>query len=727
MIHVVGEAPSSEHYDIRPFEDWLAWVLPLKWYELDIETVAVEGRKKEDPDPWYEKKIRTIQFGHKDTQWVIQPLKLTAIQQGQLKMVLENDKQEKLIQAAYFELTVFRMYNITIRNVYCTYLVEKILFNGDDLLGYGLDDICFRRLFRVMSKDNAVRMTFGDGILTEAHVLYAAEDVKWLYLIKRQQILELKEKGLEAVAALELDAVISYAWGTAEGVGLNKEAWMKNVDLAYPLIEEAKNKLEAWLRHETFYEKACEMGFINKVDQFNINWKSAPVKTGLVQLLEPSLVGTSKAYLSKWCQDNTNHPMFKGIEACKNGYWEVMLEWFMRYHKDYLINNGLYRPAGTIEINWNSPNILPLFQVIDHKLPGLSKDALGNFPHPISDDLQEYRNALKLTTQYGEDFLKFIEEDGKIRSHVNQIVDTGRISMRKPNLQQVPAKESVGNRYRNCFITYPDWVFVDSDYISQELVLIAHFSKDPVWLGALRRREDLHSVCADLVYGREWRQAAIPGCAYYAVKTDGTPARQKCKCPGHKTMRTDIKTINFGLAYGMSKFKFARTKGCTIPEAERIIKMYFEKFPNIQKCLNNFGLFGYTRGYIMTWEPFHRKRWFIDWKYRQHLIKFHPKIKYDPVLGSIQRASMNMPIQGTAADCAKLSICMIRWYLEDNNLWDKARFILQVHDQNTCIATKEYAPTWDKELTRIMCEAAEVFVPGGLLGAETNVTEVWTK
>lgn len=114
-------------------------------------------------------------------------------------------------------------------------------------------------------------------------------------------------------------------------------------------------------------------------------------------------------------------------------------------------------------------------------------------------------------------------------------------------MQQIPANDDVGNRYRNCFIPDgPDWVFVDSDYSSQELCVIASLSGDPVWLGALKRGEDLHSVCAELVYGKEWIDGAEANCGFYAVKPDGSLVKDKCKCKKHKKLRTAVKTINFG-------------------------------------------------------------------------------------------------------------------------------------------------------------------------------------
>ena len=104
-------------------------------------------------------------------------------------------------------------------------------------------------------------------------------------------------------------------------------------------------------------------------------------------------------------------------------------------------------------------------------------------------------------------------------------------------MQQIPAD----NTYRNCFIpNYEDYVFVACDYSSQELCLIAHDSLDPVWNECLRKQEDLHSTCAELLFGKDWTDAADEGCAFISH-------RQKCSCKKHKKMRDFAKTLNLVL------------------------------------------------------------------------------------------------------------------------------------------------------------------------------------
>lgn len=180
----------------------------------------------------------------------------------------------------------------------------------------------------------------------------------------------------------------------------------------------------------------------------------------------------------------------------------------------------------------------------------------------------------------------------------------------------------------------------------------------------------------------------------------------------------------------MTEFKLSGTMQIPVPEAKKLIDEYFVVFPRIKGVLSYFEWYGITKGFIKTPAPFFRKRYFPEWKrfrldlyVEEHLLK----IRNDSNLSSIGRKSKNAPIQGGAADCAKLSLVLIRFYINDNKLRDRVKLLLQVHDQNTTSAHESYADTWKVELHNLMLESAKWLVPSGLLGAETTVCDVWTK
>jgi DNA polymerase-1 len=382
---------------------------------------------------------------------------------------------------------------------------------------------------------------------------------------------------------------------------------------------------------------------------------------------------------------------------------------------DLFISNDEIRK---VNVKWSSPK-----QVLDvFRTYGLNvEDVNGKNLHIYSKDpfvktYIKYKEQAKLATSYGDKFLTNVDKDGRVRTSFRQILNTGRVASGKPNMQQIPAS----NDYRNCFISgLPGWVFVSGDYSSQELCIIATGSKDPVWIKALEEGKDLHSVCADLVYGQEWKNAAEVGCSYYAYANLGggtERAQLKCKCKEHKRLRTNVKSINFGLAYGMGPNKLADTLLISNNEAERLIKKYFTAFPAIKNFLESLANYGKVNGHIKTYAPYRRIRWFEEWN----------GINTDnAVMSKIERASKNTPIQGSGADMCKSALIMVRDHIYHNKL--PVKIVMTVHDQIDTIVHESYADTWKYTLQDIMETSTLDIIPSGLLKAETEISTVWKK
>ena len=365
-----------------------------------------------------------------------------------------------------------------------------------------------------------------------------------------------------------------------------------------------------------------------------------------------------------------------------------------------------------IDIKWTSPKqVLEVFQCLVPKLDNVNGKQMYKyrFQYPLIDKYVKYKEAMKLCTSYGDAFFKNLSNDNKIHTNFHQILDTGRVSSSKPNMQQIPAD----NIYRNCFTAPDGWSFVSADYSSQELNVIAFGSKDPVWIKALQNNEDLHSTCAELVYGEEWLNAAEDDCAYMKL-------RMKCNCPKHKKLRTNVKTINFGLAYGMGPNKLADTLNISVDGAKVLIEKYFQAFPAIKGFLDKLGNFGKKFGYIKTFPPYNRKRWFSTW---------YPKIWNNKSsvmeLGSIERASKNTPIQGASADMTKKALVFIRDYVAAHNL--PVKVVMTVHDQIDTICRNDQVSDWAVTMKGLMEKAALEIVSNGLLKAEVTVSNCWEK
>jgi len=360
-------------------------------------------------------------------------------------------------------------------------------------------------------------------------------------------------------------------------------------------------------------------------------------------------------------------------------------------------------------LNWESSvQTLKVFQCLDSSMMGTTERdcfRIGKI-HPIGKLLRKYREETKKVSSFGDSFLSHIyKEDDKIHPRFVQIKRTGRVSCKEPNMQQIPGH----NDWRNCFITEPGHVFVSADYSSQELCIIAHGSKDPVFNHALTHGHDLHSVCAALVFGDRWKDAGMDECAF---RDDF----EKCKCPEHKTLRTAVKSINFGLAYGMGPKKLSETMEITMSEASSLIEKYFEAFPNIKKFLNGMSKDGVKKGFIKTFSPWSRTRWFPEWQ---------PFGMEMGIRSRIERVSKNTPIQGTAADMTKHALVLCNEYIKKHNV--PAKLVMTVHDQIDTTCKEEYAEEWAEKLKELMEEAATHIMGNDLLKAEVEITNKWSK
>jgi len=169
----------------------------------------------------------------------------------------------------------------------------------------------------------------------------------------------------------------------------------------------------------------------------------------------------------------------------------------------------------------------------------------------------------------------------------------------------------------------------------------------------------------------------------------------------------------------MSKFKLSATAKVSLEEAQETIDRYFKAFPGISGILTAFGNYGVRNGFIMTSKPFLRRRYYDYWDGNQHDRK---------LMGKIERASKNMPFQGTSGDITKLALCLMDWYIKDNNLQNRVKIVCQVHDQLTTNVREDYIEEWLPIMDKCMTDAADFILPAGLLRAETLDTGLhWTK
>ena len=353
-------------------------------------------------------------------------------------------------------------------------------------------------------------------------------------------------------------------------------------------------------------------------------------------------------------------------------------------------------------LNWDSPQqMLKFMRQFDPTLEGVGGPVLKpvKHKHPMIAKYVTYKEKTKLFNAYGPDFYKYLKSDGKVHTNFDQILETGRVSSRYPNMQQIPAD----NTYRNAFVPKnPDWVFVTSDFSAQELCIIAYGSQDPVWLKVLREGGDLHGTCAGLIFGDKWVSL-------------GKNDEERKNTPEGKKLRTHVKTINFGLAYGMGVFSLGAQLGISEEEAKQLVKKYYKTFPRIENFLKKLGEYGQEHGHIRTYKPFRRMRKFPEWE-----GKSTPKKE----MSKIVRASKNTPIQGSGADMTKLALVLLREIFKDDKM---AKIVMTVHDEINMVSHKDYADEVAEILSGTMQKAAEFIVGKGLLKSDPEITNKWSK
>jgi len=260
---------------------------------------------------------------------------------------------------------------------------------------------------------------------------------------------------------------------------------------------------------------------------------------------------------------------------------------------------------------------------------------------PAIDALLAYRKAQKFISTYGETLIAQISKiTGRLHTDFTQMVSTGRMSSSAPNLQNIPKKQ----KYRSAFVAKPGYSLITSDMSGAELRILGNVSKDPIFIECFREGIDLHTRTI----------SEIKGIPMEEVSAD---------------MRNDAKSINFGLAYGLSKFGLARRLKINEKKAEEMMTKYFERYKGIKKYLNKSARDAVRNKFSMSISG--RKRFYTLPEYN------HPD--YRRIEAEVKRRGMNQPIQGGNADTIKQAMIYLTDRLESSGY--DAKLILTVHDE----------------------------------------------
>ncbi|MDN3988608.1 DNA polymerase I [Zwartia vadi] len=352
-----------------------------------------------------------------------------------------------------------------------------------------------------------------------------------------------------------------------------------------------------------------------------------------------------------------------------------------------------YELAGQ-PFNLNSPKQLGEILFGKMQLPVVRKTA-GGAPstdeevltklaedYPLPKVLLEYRGLAKLKSTYTDKLPKMVNPaTGRVHTHYSQAsVITGRLASSDPNLQNIPVRSEAGRRVREAFIATKGKI-VSADYSQIELRVMAHVSNDANLQKAFAAGEDIHRATASEVFG-------VP-------LADVTSEQRRA-----------AKAINFGLIYGMGAFGLASNLGITRDAAQTYIDRYFMRYPGVAQFMAETKTLAHAQGFVET--VFGRRLWLAD-------INAAGARR-----AGAERAAINAPMQGTAADLIKLAMVAVQNWLHEQGL--KSKIVMQVHDELVLDVPDEEIEQIKLNLPRLMCEVATLRVP---LVAEVGVGPNW--
>lgn len=304
--------------------------------------------------------------------------------------------------------------------------------------------------------------------------------------------------------------------------------------------------------------------------------------------------------------------------------------------------------------------------------------------HPIIDKILEYRQLVKLDSTYVEGMIPYINEKTKrIHTFFHQTVTaTGRLSSTEPNLQNIPTRTELGKKLRKVFKAEDGKIFVDADYSQVELRILAHISRDENMIEAFNSGEDIHAITASQIFKVPVEEVS-------------------------KQLRSKAKAVNFGIVYGISEFGLAEQIDIKRNEAKQYIEQYLETYHGIKEFMTNVVEEAKRKGYVST--EFGRRRYIPELNSKNYMIR-----KFG------DRAAMNTPIQGTAADIMKIAMIKVYNELKRRNL--KSKIVLQIHDELLIETLLEEIEEVKDILKESMENAANLLVP---LSVEVEEGKNW--
>lgn len=519
-------------------------------------------------------------------------------------------------------------------------------------------------------------------IMTDKSILKIGHNIKFDMHFFAQVIGEDKE-----IFPIEDTAVLSYDLDSSEhGHGMDELA-------------------EKFLSYKTIhYEDVCGTGkdkitfdYVSLDKALDYAAEDADITLRLYNVLKPRLIKEKKIAV----YENYDRPLIailqkmekQGVKVDKQKLMNLSQE-FDKKLKEY--EQEIYKLAGE-EFNIGSPK--QIGEILFGKLGAKGKktatgawqtgaDVLENLAaegNLLAAKILDWRGFSKLKSTYTDALLNLLDKDSRLHTTFNQtVVNTGRLASSNPNLQNIPIRSEEGKKIRECFIAKPGHKIIASDYSQVELRLLASVADVKGLKHAFEQGIDIHAATASKVFG-------VP---YEEVDAN---------------MRRHAKAINFGIVYGISQYGLAKQIDVSNEEAKKYIDAYFAQMPEIKKYMEQTTMFAHQYGYVMT--PFGRKC---------SIMGINDKNKR--IVANAERAAINAPIQGGAADIIKRAMIAVQRELEEGGY--KTKMLLQVHDELVFEAPTDEVEKAAAMIKKTMEGVVDLAVP---FVAEVGIGDDWTQ
>lgn len=636
---------------------------------LDPLTIVGLDTETTGLDPWT-KKLKSIQLGNYDFQVVIDT---TTINPTLYKEYLESNRLFVGWNLKFDLKFLFRQ-NIVPRNVWDGYLAEKLMW-----LGYppGIHSLSLKAAgenYLDIELDKSVRGKIIYAGLTEDVIAYSANDVKYLEKIMNLQRIELAKKGLEKAIIYENKFVLPLVYCEYCGIKLDADKWKVKMQKDKQRVTAALDNCNKWLLEN-----------------------------------EPN---------SKYIFIDRQGDIFNGFNL---------------------------KPQ--VKLNWNSAKqLIPLFKkygvnvTTEDKVKGGTKDSIdAKSLKPQKDKCSliplylEYKEAIKVTSTYGENFLKQINPvSGRIHTNYQQMgADTTRLTsggkdknakVEYVNLLNLPANAET----RACFIAENGNKWISIDYSGQETYLMASIANDEAIIKELTEGSgDIHSLTAYM--------------SYHEIPRDTNIKDIKKK---YHDLRQDAKGIEFAINYGGDANTISKNKGIPIEKAKKIYNAYMAGFKGLKRYQDFRRKDWFNKGYILLnpltghkayiydyKELLEDKKWMatLDWDYYREMKTACPECEtvqrvrhFFKRKSASEKQSINYPIQATGSMCLRVSMINFFEYLRSNNLLFKVLICVTPYDEINCEAPAEIADTVVKVLYNCMVKAGSYFCTRCKLDADVS-------